>query len=367
MSNMSTDTKRVNKMPSGFTLVELLVVIAIIGILIGMLLPAVQQVREAARRTECANNLRQLGLSMQNYHGSFDHFPPGYESYPTSTGSVPPGVYIDPISWDASPGWGWPALLLPFVEGNSLAAAIDYDLSIWDPQNRPFVETELPLMLCPASSGNLGPVVIVDGNKQPYSPQGPTPLLLGRSNYIASHGQESCWDELGSVATTTIFSNIYTLETIEVPVNGDVSQVADGPFYRNSKTRMEDIVDGTSNTIFLGEHSSKLSDKAWAGAVPGAFVHPRISTPDNAPEGPATLVLGHAGPSGGEVDAVGLPIFHPVNNPALHVCQMYTEHPGGGNVCFGDGSTRFISQSINLYTFAEMSSLGESEINGSTE
>jgi len=143
-----------------------------------------------------------------------------------------------------------------------------------------------------------------------------------------------------------------------------VSRVADGPFYRNSATRFRDVTDGLSNTIFLGEHSSQLSDKSWAGVVPGAIVTPRIDSPLNAPDSAATLTLVHAGPSGGELDITGYPIIHPVNFPAYHVGQMYSEHPGGGFVCLGDGSVRFISEDIYLFTWAELSSMAEGELIG---
>ena len=348
---------------NGFTLVELLVVIAIIGILVGMLLPAVQQVREAARRTSCANNLRQLGLAMTNYESAHQHLPPGYSSHPTRDGSVPSDVFIDSATWDAAPGWGWSAHMLPFVEGNTIHDGLQFSEPIWLEPHRQLCEATLPLFLCPSTSGPTSPVEVVDENENPYSPDG-EPLLLGRSTYVASHGQESCWGECGSALTGEIFSDIYTAETKTVDVFGDVSRVADGPFYRNSKTRIAQFTDGTSNTICFGEHSSALSDKTWVGVVPGATVHPRIQSPENGPDGAATLVLVHAGPSGGELDITGFPIIHPVNFPTYHVGQMFAEHNTGGNVCLADGSVHFFSESIDLITFAELSSMNEGEIAG---
>lgn len=350
---------------SGFTLVELLVVIAIIGILIGMLLPAVQQVREAARRVTCANNMRQLGLAMHNYEGAFGHFPPGFTSISTSDGTVPSGVHIDPVTWNAGPGWGWGASLLPFVEGKNLHDQIDFNRPIWAAEHREIIQTQLPVFLCPSTSGDGQPFTVVDDSGSPYSPDGVTPIVLGRSNYVASHGQESAWgSEAGVDLTGVIFTDIYSFSTTTININGDVSRVADGPFYRNSKTKMSEVRDGTTHSIFLGEHSSRLSDKTWVGVVPGATVHPKFSSPENGPDGAATLVLYHMGPSGGELDITGFPIIHPVNFPTYHVGQMFAEHPGGGNVCMGDGSVQFISESVDLITWAELSSIGEGEVIG---
>ena len=357
---------KIQRRTSGFTLVELLVVIAIIGILIGMLLPAVQAVRAAARRTSCANNLKQLGLAMLSYESAHQHFPNGYTSTKTSDGNVPGSVFVNPETWDAAPGWGWGAHLLPFIEANNVAAAIDYDVPIWDGGHREQIRTQISTFLCPASTGPSEPFVVVDESGSAYSPDGNMDLVLGRSHYVASHGQESAWGpEAGPEGSGhQVFSNIYDAITQSVNVNGDVARVSDGPFYRNSETSIGEISDGTSNTIFLGEHSSKLSDKTWVGVIPGAAVHPKFASPENGVDGAATMVLVHAGPSGGELDITGFPIIHPVNFPTFHVGQMFAEHLGGGNVCLGDGSVHFFNENLDLITFAELSSMNEGEVPG---
>ncbi|MEZ6106005.1 MAG: DUF1559 domain-containing protein [Pirellulaceae bacterium] len=344
----------------GFTLIELLVVIAIIGILTALLLPAVQMAREAARRTQCGNHLRQIGIALHLYHDTHGSLPPGYASQPTRDGTVPPGVEIDPATWDAGPGWAWASFLLPYVEQQPLDQQLNRSLAVWDNLHQAEVETPLVVFRCPSTSGPRGPVEVMNEAGEPMTRFG-RPLLLGRSDYVASHGQESCWGEAGASLEATIFVNIYTGQTTTVRVEGDASRVADGPFFRNSRVGLSQVTDGLTNTIFIGEHSSRLSDKTWVGVVPGAVVHPRILSPENGPDAAATLTLVHAGPSGGELDITGFPIIHPINYPTLHVGQMFAEHPQGGNILFGDGSVRMVSQTINLITFAELSSMNERE------
>lgn len=344
-----------------FTLVELLVVIAIIGILAGLLLPAVQAAREAARKMQCSNNLKQIGLAILNYEAAHRVLPSGYISFATRNGSAPAWAALDPVTWDGAPGWGWATLILPFVEQSSLHSSLNIPAPIWATANRQLVRSSLPMYLCPSASGPSGPILLKNESSGTLTRYG-APLELGRSHYVANHGQESCWGECGSATTGLIFTNIYTSTTATVRIDGDAGNVADGPFFRNSKVKLSAITDGMSNTIFVSEHSSKLSDKAWAGVVPGAFVHPRFSTPENGPDAAAVLTLMHMGPSGGELDITGFPIIHPMNFPTYHVGQMYSEHVGGGNVQYGDGSVRFMPETIDLISSAELASMDEGEV-----
>lgn len=323
----------------GFTLVELLVSIAIIGLLIALLLPAVQAAREAARRTECVNHLKQLGLALHNFEAARQAFPAGYLSDRASDPAP------DPVTWDAAPGWGWGALLLPYLEQSSLQSQASLDQPLWHPEYEQLVKTTLPGFLCPSATGGNDPFLVVDEAGSPLTKAG-RQIELAHSHYVASHGQESCWGDMSGPAGDYA---------------GDVSRLADGPFYRNSQVQIKDITDGLSQTVFLGEHTSLLSDKTWVGAVPGAFVHPKLDSPDNAPESAATLVFAHSGPAAGETDALGNPIIHPPNFPTLHVCQMQSEHPGGANLMMGDASVQFIADGVHLETYAAMTSIAEEE------
>src|SRR6202051_2309198 len=130
-----------------FTLIELLVVIAIIGVLIGLLVPAVQQVREAAARAQCANNLKQIGLALHSYHDGNKKFPPGYVDGNTNSASTPDN--------DVGPGWGWASFLLPFLEQNAVYNQINFNVGVGIGVNTQISQQSLTIFECP-SDGNQG-------------------------------------------------------------------------------------------------------------------------------------------------------------------------------------------------------------------
>lgn len=312
----------------GFTLVELLVVIAIIGILVALLLPAIQASREAARRTECANNLKQIGIAFGNYHDSYRRFPPSYVIQPGGGGvhGTP-----DPTTRDAGPGWGWGALLLPYLEQRTVHDELNFNVPCWDAANQKAVQTKLDDYLCPSATGADRPFDVKDIN-------GSTLATFARSCYVANVGQEEPWG--------------YTLDSYDA--------VADGPLYRNSTTSAAAVLDGLSTTVFVGEHHPRLSDKTWVGVVAGALLHPTPQFGFAPIEPAAVLVNAHSGPSSFETP----PTIHPPNSHLAHVCGMYADHPTGCNALMGDGSVHLISEDIHQPTWAALCSKAEGDIVG---
>ncbi len=312
---------------SGFTLIELLVVIAIIAILVALLLPAVQQAREAARRSQCKNNFKQLGLALHNYHDTHRVFPPGYISdvfHPNR----------DPETFDGPQGWAWGMMLLPFLEQGVVYDQFQILLPSWHPNNAPAARAVLPVFICPSATGTEGPMTVRDDD-------GNAIATFSRSTYVANVGHDEPWE----YAVT------------------DHAPYSNGPFFRNSKIATQDVTDGLSNTVFLGEHTPLVSDKTWVGVPTGASVcanNPARFAPVviDCDEG-ATLVLVHSGPSAFEGD-----IVHPPNDPAVHVCQMYSQHQGGAQVLLGDGSVRFVSENISTVIWAAVSSRNGREVIG---
>lgn len=233
----------------GFTLIELLVVIAMIGMLIALLLPAVQAAREAARRIQCTNNLKQIGIALHNYHDRVGAFPPGYVSRIANDGT------------DDGPGWGWAACLLADLEQASLHAGIHFDLDIGDATNATARTTSLSAHLCPS-----------DGRSGTFNPDD-SAAIVAHASYAGCFGSNELENEPG---------------------------LGNGMFYRNSRTRGAEVTDGLSNTLMVGERARRNSVSTWPGAVPDA---------DEAP----SLVLGDTGttPNSPHADADDFSSRHP--------------------------------------------------------
>jgi prepilin-type N-terminal cleavage/methylation domain-containing protein/prepilin-type processing-associated H-X9-DG protein len=314
----------------GFTLIELLVVIAIIAILIALLLPAVQQAREAARMTQSRNNLKQLGLALHNYHDAHATFPAAYFADTRHAAR-------DPLTYDGPNGFAWGAMLLPYLDQAPLYNQFNFSLPCWDASQSVPAATVLAVFLNPSATNSDGPTIVRDSS-------GGELARFGRTHYVVNAGQDEPWG--------------YQLESY--------AGVADGPFYRNSRTRVADVTDGLSNTVFVGEHAH-ISDKTWVGVVPGASVCTidPAKFPITACDRAATLVNVHSGPAVSEIDPLtGFAPIHPPNSPLCHVCQMYSPHAGGAHILLGDGSVRFVSQYIHQPTWAALSSCRKGEVVG---
>jgi prepilin-type N-terminal cleavage/methylation domain-containing protein/prepilin-type processing-associated H-X9-DG protein len=272
---------------SAFTLIELLVVIAVIGVLIGLLLPAVQKVRESANRAQCQNNLKQIGLALHSSHDANHAFPPGYRA------AVP---YSDGAT-DTAPGWGWAAFLLPYLEQDNLYRQLNLKQPV---QNSPAIQTVVPVYLCPSDLTPPGAFTVPDGFGDPVA-------LAAPSSYAACVG--------GDESATT-------------------DPIGLGIFYRNSRTRIADITDGTSSTILVGERAWSNANGIWAGAINGGVIKRGQQNPcPGAGAGwypAATLVQAHSHFNNTTTDTDG------------GLDDFSSRHIGGSNFLFADGSVHFL-------------------------
>jgi prepilin-type N-terminal cleavage/methylation domain-containing protein/prepilin-type processing-associated H-X9-DG protein len=298
----------------GFTLIELLVVIAIISVLIGLLLPAVQNARAAARRLQCANSLKQIGLAMHSYHSDHNIFPPGYLSQTVNN---------QPNSAEIGPGWAWGTLILNQIEQRPLYNAVNFSLQITQPASLTVRTAVLATYLCPSSVPGSGAITLRD--------QGNNVLVsdLSAGNYVASAGQ---WE-------------------VEEFAAGN-----NGVFYRNSNIGMRDITDGSSSTLLGGERSRNVADSTWVGAIPGAQSCTKPNWPRQDCETSNVMVLAHTGPSPDErwIDAPN------IKNAGAD--DYWSLHSGGCNFVFCDGSVRFIKETVNPHIFSFLSTRAGGEV-----
>ena len=280
----------------GFTLIELLVVIAIIGVLVSLLLPAVQQAREAARRSQCKNNLKQIGLALHNYHDAFNQFPPSmiFETpILTARGNRP----------QRANGWAWTAFILPYVDQAPLYNMINFSASLVTPANQIPIATKLPIAVCPTSNAINYCVVGAINN----------PGILA-TNYVGNSGS-------------------YTLSAYYNSSNARKN----GVFIEDSRIGIRDMLDGASNTIAVGETvfwgngdtaNTFYWDPSWFGRVQAA-------TPTS--DCPECITRNGA---------------YRMNPPSISSAIVLrnvfgSKHTGGAHFVLCDGSVRFINESIN--------------------
>jgi prepilin-type processing-associated H-X9-DG protein len=320
-------------------------VIAIIAVLIALLLPAVQAAREAARRVQCTNNLKQIGLAVANYESAIGCIVPGYISAagPLAQNGVP-GYNPDPFTLDNGPGWGWLALLLPYAEQTPLANATNYNLPTWVVQNGTTVATQVNVFLCPSANNPTPTCPMVDANMKPL-PVANT--QFARANYQYNMG----WNDTSIQPPNTSYDD---------PVKG-----CNGPLYRNSRVPYAGVTDGLSTTVIASEKTPYLADATWVGIIPGYrhFAYDAFASAGTGGSGidydyPGSILSSHSGPSLYEVPQV----IHPPNSPLGHTDEFFALHPGGANVLFGDGSVRFVKQSINLLAWQALCSRANGEV-----
>ena len=300
----------------GFTLIELLVVIAIIAILIALLLPAVQQAREAARRTQCKNNLKQLGLALHNYHDVFNKFPINiYGGYGDTANA---GGYTE-----TSRSWGWPVRLLPYIEQASL-------YTICDPGTKTMLasgqtKTVVSAFLCPSDPA---PAVLAENTSYSTSANGP----YARTNYKGVMGDDWNW-------------GAYTNNTV---VAGDAFTDNNGILhtlnYRKNKG-LNGVTDGTSNTFAIGE--SVCNEQFVDSNGPGYSWM-------NAAENTATC-------------AVPLNTYKnqsPTSTAWDVRISFASLHVGGGQFVMCDGAVRFISENVSLIIYRQLATIDGGEVLG---
>src|SRR5579862_6324711 len=224
-----------------FTLIELLVVIAIIAVLLGLLVPAVQNVRETAARLNCANNLKQIGLALHSYHDSHMCFPPGYVDGNTDPNSTPDN--------DVGPGWGWASYLLPHLDQINVYNQINFNQPVGAGVNAQISQRPLTIFQCPSDPYQQAFPVYDSSFTNPIA-------TVAHSNYLGCNGWEECYFNAGGNGQGGGADGL----------SGGLGQAGNGLFFRNSHNRFADVLDGLSNTIFVGERSGNHSPSTWTGA-----------------------------------------------------------------------------------------------------
>ena len=297
----------------GFTLVELLVVIAIIGVLIALLLPAVQAAREAARKIQCANNLRQVSLAMQNYHTAFNRFPGGNDGTGKEMHKKAPNFFTQ---------------LLPYMEAANIQAQIDLSKSYLDPPNDVLLRIEVPFFQCPSddTENRIDPVLLADEGEEYLT-----------SNYNAIQGPKR--DRYAGD------SNNEEDVANKSDHRGGYSKL--GIIFPGSKVAVRHITDGTTNTLAFGERVYHL--RAW---LRGTNEDGSATANSKNMEWPINTR---------ETDAL---YYEPNNSGStlkFNDLPFGSRHPGGAHFARADGSVGFISEDIPLSNLRNLSTISGGE------
>jgi prepilin-type N-terminal cleavage/methylation domain-containing protein/prepilin-type processing-associated H-X9-DG protein len=288
---------------AGFTLIELLVVIAIIAVLIALLLPAVQAAREAARRAQCLNNVMQLGIALQSYESSHELLPPGVVN---TTGPIldqPKGYH-----------YGWLVQILPFFEQRNVYNHLNFKIGIYETENFTTRTTVIRSFICPSDSS-----------------ANPGASGVAMTNYVGSHND------------------------VEAPI----SATNNGVLFLNSAVRFEDITDGSSQTIFVGEKLNNAPDEGWASGTRASLRNSGSGINQTAT--PPFAGTGSGDDDDGDSQVAGARAAS-ATDTLSYVGGYSARHPGGANFAFGDGSVRFLKNSINRRIFRLLANRADGEI-----
>jgi prepilin-type N-terminal cleavage/methylation domain-containing protein/prepilin-type processing-associated H-X9-DG protein len=288
---------------AGFTLIELLVVIAIIAVLIALLLPAVQAAREAARRAQCLNNVMQLGIALQSYESSHELLPPGVVN---TTGPIldqPKGYH-----------YGWLVQILPFFEQRNVYNHLNFKIGIYETENFTTRTTVIRSFICPSDSS-----------------ANPGASGVAMTNYVGSHND------------------------VEAPI----SATNNGVLFLNSAVRFEDITDGSSQTIFVGEKLNNAPDEGWASGTRASLRNSGLGVNQTAT--PPFAGTGSGDDDDGDSQVAGARAAS-ATDTLSYVGGYSARHPGGANFAFGDGSVRFLKNSINRRVFRLLANRADGEI-----
>jgi len=307
-----------------FTLVELLVVIAIIGLLVALLLPAVQAAREAGRRSQCQNNLRQLGLALHNFEGAYKFIPPSKVSGSTAA--------ADQIRARLSMGPGtehaWAVFLLPFMEQNAARDRYSFQYNWNAPENKAGRDTPLPVMLCPSCPNS-------DTMHPQYTESG-VQVTGGRIDY-------------------TVVSDIHG----SLRVQGLIDDLSPASMYlgairTNQIIGLATILDGTSNTLFVAEDAARPH---WYKAGRKLFSQ---TASDRRPGGLWTHPDNNIRMDG--YDSAGNTQFGPCGMNCTNSDEMYGFHTGGANIALCDGSARFLADQTDIRILARLITCAGGEV-----